>query len=83
MLGPGMCWGRWGMGVADGLWIVRNRMQVNVSDVQDCDWDSLGMQKAGRMGCVVSMSAVVAVVVVAAAVAVGSVGWAEVWTHFL
>lgn len=78
-----MCWGRWGVGVADGLRTVRDRMQVDVSDVQDCDWDSLGMLGVGRMGGVVSMNAAAAVAAVAAAVAVGSVGWAEVWTHFL
>lgn len=76
-----MCWGRWGMGVADGLWTVRDMMQGDVSEVQGCDWDSLGVLEVGRMGGAVSMNAVAAAVT--AAVAVGSVGWAEVWTHFL
>ncbi|MPC23101.1 hypothetical protein E2C01_016139 [Portunus trituberculatus] len=61
------------MGVADGLWTVRDRMQVDVSDVQDCDWDTLGMLEVGRMGGAASKNAAaVAAAAAAAAVAVAA-----------
>lgn len=77
-----MCWGRWEMDVVDGLKTERDRVQVDVSDALHCGWDILVKLRPGRKDVTVSMSAVAAgVAVVAAVVAVGSVGWAEVWAH--
>lgn len=81
MLGPGVGWDTWGMDAVGDLMIVRGRVLEDVNGAVDCDCGSSGQQGAGGRGEMEGMNAAVVDAVTAAAAAVGSVGWAEVWGH--